>query len=91
MEKVRKEVQEFFGLPMEEKRKFWQKPGDVEGFGQAFVVSEEQKLDWDDIFFLTTQPVDMRKPHLFPNLPTPFRLVSYLTYMFLYFIYTLIT
>ncbi|KAF7816415.1 Protein SRG1 [Senna tora] len=29
----------------------WQK-NDVQGYGQAFVVSEEQKLEWADIFFL---------------------------------------
>ncbi|KAJ4830628.1 Protein srg1 [Turnera subulata] len=73
MEKVKKSVQDFFNLPMEEKQKFWQRPGEVEGFGQAFVVSEEQKLDWGDIFFLTTYPVHERKPHLFPKLPLPFR------------------
>ncbi|PON69802.1 Isopenicillin N synthase [Parasponia andersonii] len=73
VEKVKAEVQDFFNLPMEEKKKYWQVPGQVEGFGQAFVVSEEQKLDWDDIFFLTTLPVDLRKPHLFPKLPLPFR------------------
>ncbi|KAI3821334.1 hypothetical protein L1987_08900 [Smallanthus sonchifolius] len=43
------------------------------GFGQAFVVSGEQKLDWADIFFLVTLPHHIRKPHLFPNLPLPFR------------------
>ncbi|CAL5346265.1 unnamed protein product [Camellia sinensis] len=47
-------------------------PGDVEGFGQAFVVSEEQKLDWGDLFFLTTLPTHLRKPNLFPMLPLPF-------------------
>ncbi|GMP72006.1 hypothetical protein CsSME_00030204 [Camellia sinensis var. sinensis] len=67
------ETQEFFNLPMEEKKKFWQDPGDVEGFGQAFVVSEEQKLDWADLFFLTTLPTHLRKPNLFPMLPLPFR------------------
>ncbi|PRQ30842.1 putative codeine 3-O-demethylase [Rosa chinensis] len=73
MEKMKTEIQDFFNLPIEEKKRFWQHPGDVEGFGQAFVVSEEQKLDWADIFFLTTLPVQMRKPHLFPELPTPFK------------------
>ncbi|KAA8519575.1 hypothetical protein F0562_013801 [Nyssa sinensis] len=73
LEKVRIEIQEFFNLPLEEKQKLWQEPGDVEGFGQAFVVSEEQKLDWGDLFFLTTLPSYLRKPRLFPNLPLPFR------------------
>ncbi|KAD3640452.1 hypothetical protein E3N88_29675 [Mikania micrantha] len=50
-------------------------PEDVEGFGQAFVVSEEQKLDWADMFFVVTLPRDIRKPHLFPNLPLSFRFI----------------
>ncbi|WRX29152.1 Non-hem dioxygenase N-terminal domain - like 10 [Theobroma cacao] len=73
VEKVKTEIQDFFNLPMEEKKKYWLYPGDVEGFGQAFVVSDEQKLDWGDMFFLTTLPVYSRKPHLFPKLPLPFR------------------
>ncbi|KAF8391140.1 hypothetical protein HHK36_023441 [Tetracentron sinense] len=73
VEKVRLEIQDFFKLPMEEKKKFWQEAGDVEGFGQAFVVSEEQKLDWGDLFLMTMLPPYLRKPHLFPKLPLPFR------------------
>ncbi|KAK6917254.1 Non-hem dioxygenase N-terminal domain [Dillenia turbinata] len=49
IEKVKHEIQEFFKLPMEEKQEYWQQPGDLEGFGQAFVVSDEQKLDWGDL------------------------------------------
>jgi len=73
LERVKKQTQDFFKLPIEEKQKFWQTSEDVEGFGQAFVVSEDQKLDWADIFFLLTLPHHIRKPHLFPNLPLPFR------------------
>lgn len=74
LDKVKSEIQGLFNLPMEEKTKLWQQPGEIEGFGQAFVVSEEQKLDWSDMFYLTMQPVISRKPHLFPKLPLPFRL-----------------
>lgn len=80
LENVKKGAQEFFNLPMEEKKKFGQLEGDVEGYGQAFVVSEEQKLDWADMFFLLTLPPYLRKPHLFPNLPLSFRF-SYLCYV----------
>ncbi|KAJ4976225.1 hypothetical protein NE237_001331 [Protea cynaroides] len=73
MEKTKSEILEFFNLPMEEKKKFWQTPLDAEGFGQHFVVSEQQKLDWGDMFYITTQPTYLRKPHLFPKLPLPFR------------------
>lgn len=78
VEKIKTDIQDFFNLPMEEKKKLWQHSGEVEGFGQAFVKSEEQKLDWNDIFFLTTLPVSLRKPHLFPKLPTPFRFFPFL-------------
>ncbi|KAI4313624.1 hypothetical protein L6164_026587 [Bauhinia variegata] len=73
VERVKMGIQEFFNLPKEEKNKFWQTPGDIEGFGQAFVVSEEQKLDWADLFYIVTLPPSLRKPYLFPNLPLPFR------------------
>ncbi|MBA0868797.1 hypothetical protein Goshw_018923 [Gossypium schwendimanii] len=73
VEKVKMEVQEFFKLPMEEKKKLWQKPDEIEGFGQAFVVSEEQKLNWGDMFYMITLPTYLRKPHLFPNLPSTLR------------------
>ncbi|GAV82241.1 DIOX_N domain-containing protein, partial [Cephalotus follicularis] len=73
LEKVKVEIQELFNLPMEEKKKYWQQAGELEGFGQAFVVSEEQKLDWADMFFIVTLPAYLRKPHLFPNLPLALR------------------
>uniref|UniRef100_A0A5B6ZUG4 Fe2OG dioxygenase domain-containing protein n=1 Tax=Davidia involucrata TaxID=16924 RepID=A0A5B6ZUG4_DAVIN len=73
LEKVKMEIQEFFNLPMEEKKKFWQVPGELEGFGQAFVLSEDQKLNWGDLFFLITFPTHLRNPTLFPNLPLSFR------------------
>ncbi|XP_062161277.1 oxoglutarate-dependent flavonoid 7-O-demethylase 1-like [Alnus glutinosa] len=73
LENLKSGVQEFFNLPMEEKKKFWQHAGDLEGFGQAFVVSEEQKLDWADIFYMISLPTHLRKPYLFPKLPQPLR------------------
>ncbi|CAI8593326.1 unnamed protein product [Vicia faba] len=73
MEKVKLEIQDFFNLPMLEKNFFWQTEQHMEGFGQAFVVSEEQKLDWADIFYMTTLPKHFRMPHLFPQLPLPIR------------------
>ena len=73
VENVKSRIQEFFNLPIDEKKKFGQQEGDLEGLGQAFVVSEEQKLDWADMFYMVTLPRHLRKPHLFPNLPQPFR------------------
>lgn len=76
IQKVKVDIQDWFNISLEEKKKFWQTPGDFEGFGQSFVHSEEQKLDWADKFSLVTLPSHMRKPHLFPMLPLPFRYPS---------------
>lgn len=81
VEKVKLDSAEFFKLPKEEKERFAQRDGDMEGLGQVFVLSEEQKLDWADMLFVTTKPTHFRKPHLFPEFPLPFRedLEEYLT------------
>ncbi|CAN1329501.1 Protein SRG1 [Linum perenne] len=71
--KVSTEVKQWLNLPMEEKKKFWQRRDDIEGFGQAFVVSKEQKLDWGDMFYVTTLPKHLRKPFPFHSLPAQFR------------------
>ncbi|PHT36645.1 Protein SRG1 [Capsicum baccatum] len=73
MEKLKSEIQAFFDLPLEEKKKFEQQEGSIEGFGHDFVFSEEQKLDWIDLFYITTLPVYLRQPHLFPRLPLSLR------------------
>ncbi|XP_026450865.1 codeine O-demethylase-like [Papaver somniferum] len=56
VEKVKSETQDFFNVPMDEKNIFLLDDGDIGGFGQAFVHSEEQKLDWGDMFFMLTLP-----------------------------------
>nr|XP_027187633.1 protein SRG1-like isoform X2 [Cicer arietinum] len=66
-------VQKFFNLSMEEKKKFWQTPNNMEGFGQLFVVSDEQKLEWADMFYVSTFPLYSRHPHLIPSISQPFR------------------
>ncbi|KAK4421122.1 protein SRG1 [Sesamum alatum] len=73
VEKMKIEIQEFFNLPIDEKKKFRQEEGDLQGYGQAFIVSEEQKLDWGDMFAIVISPTYLRKPHLIPKLPTTFR------------------
>ncbi|XP_057448028.1 protein SRG1-like [Lotus japonicus] len=73
VENVKIGVQDFLTLPMEEKKKFWQTSEDMQGFGQLFVVSEDQKLEWADLFFITTLPSCARNPRLFPNIPQPLR------------------
>lgn len=70
---MRTEVTEFFKLTLEEKKKLWQREDNHEGFGQLFVVSEEQKLDWSDMFYVTTLPINLRQMELFHSLPTKLR------------------
>ncbi|XP_044460647.1 protein SRG1-like [Mangifera indica] len=73
LEKFKWEIENFFKLPHEEKKKLWQGPDNHEGFGQLFVVSEEQKLDWSDMFYITTLPLNLRNTKLFKKLPPNLR------------------
>ncbi|KAI3740324.1 hypothetical protein L2E82_30752 [Cichorium intybus] len=74
LEDFKREVFSFFKLPIEEKQKLWQEEDSQEGFGQLFVVSDEQKLDWCDLFYIFTLPHNLRKSRLFQNLPPILRL-----------------
>lgn len=90
IEQFKVDSKEFFELPMDQKMKFWQTPDDIEGFGQTFVASEERKLSWAaDKFALTILPLQLRRPHLLPLLPLPFRYntLSELFCVFLVFIF----
>ncbi|KAK9144429.1 hypothetical protein Sjap_004332 [Stephania japonica] len=60
IEKIKGDAEEFFRLPLEKKKAYAQQPGSVQGYGQAFVVSEEQKLEWSDVFGLRTFPIAER-------------------------------
>ncbi|KAF7025155.1 hypothetical protein CFC21_037383 [Triticum aestivum] len=73
LEEMKRNVMEFFALPLAEKAALAQEPGGVEGYGQAFVVSEEQTLDWADMLFLLTQPPSYRDLHLWPSRPSTFK------------------
>ncbi|GLJ36462.1 hypothetical protein SUGI_0732250 [Cryptomeria japonica] len=71
MERMRSVVKSFFQLPLEEKLKYEMQNN--QGYGQAFVASEEQRLDWADILFLFTLPVESRDMKLWPTTPANFR------------------
>jgi hypothetical protein len=73
MEEMKRNLMGFFALPLAEKASLAQEPGGIEGYGQAFVVSEDQKLDWADMFFLLTQPPSYRDLHLWPSNPSTFK------------------
>ncbi|RZC86593.1 hypothetical protein C5167_029944 [Papaver somniferum] len=69
VENLKSEIRGFFELPMSEKLKYGKKDGDGQGYGQLNIESDDQKLDWADMFSLFTLPVHLRKPNLF----LPFR------------------
>lgn len=67
--KLRQDIEEFFKLPLEEKEAFAQLPGQIEGYGQAFVQSDEQKLDWGDMLFIGTHPSTFKQLRFWPTNP----------------------
>ncbi len=83
LDEFRKEIENFFKLPYEEKKKLWQQPNGLEGFGQLFVVSDEQKLDWSDMFYIATLPHNTRKGDLFDKLPPKLKSLSNVTVLVL--------
>ncbi|OWM64103.1 S-norcoclaurine synthase 1-like [Punica granatum] len=70
---MKNDTERFFKLPLEEKKAYAQLPNNIEGYGQAFVVSEDQKLDWGDMLFLLPQPVSQRNLQFWPNNPSSFK------------------
>ncbi|TVU21274.1 hypothetical protein EJB05_30901, partial [Eragrostis curvula] len=55
-----------FQLPLEAKGAYAQLPDIVEGYGQAFVLSETQKLDWADMIYLMLRPAEARNMRFWP-------------------------
>ncbi|KAJ8770650.1 hypothetical protein K2173_021297 [Erythroxylum novogranatense] len=72
LESIEKVAKEFFMLPLEEKQRYPMVPGTVQGYGQAFVFSEDQKLDWCNMFALGIAPHYIRNPELWPKEPFKF-------------------
>ncbi|XP_019162005.1 PREDICTED: codeine O-demethylase-like [Ipomoea nil] len=73
LEKLRNGIEEFYSLPLEEKLVYKLRPGEVEGYGQTIIHFEGQKVDWADRFYMITNPIYRRKPHLLPKLPSLLR------------------
>ncbi|GMJ06060.1 hypothetical protein like AT4G25300 [Hibiscus trionum] len=73
IEKMKIDTREFFNLPLEEKMACAQTPNYIEGYGQAFIVSEDQTLDWNDMLYLLPLPVPLRNMRFWPTNPPSFR------------------
>jgi hypothetical protein len=82
-------IQEFFNLPMEEKKKFWQTKEEMQGFGQH-VALEKEKLRWGDMFLVRTFPLHERHPHLIPSIPQPLRCFFLQVFFNFYFFFVAI-
>lgn len=57
----------FFDLPLSEKKKYAMPSNDLQGYGQAYVISDDQDLDWNDILFLMTFPDDAKNMKYWPS------------------------
>lgn len=53
---MRGAANEFFSLSLDEKQKYAPQAGDPQGYGNMFVVDEDQKLDWGDLMGLALMP-----------------------------------
>lgn len=73
VEGMKANIQQFFQFPAEVKKQFTQERGQLEGYGQLFVVSEDQKLDWADMLYLYTQPPEDRNLRFWPDQPANFK------------------
>ncbi|CAL4922734.1 unnamed protein product [Urochloa decumbens] len=67
------DVAGFFKQPLEDKKEWSQQADSLEGYGQAFVVSDDQKLDWADMLYLQVQPSESRDMRFWPTRPASFR------------------
>ena len=72
---ARNDIRKFFQLPLEVKNAYAQLPGNLQGYGQSFVMSENQTLDWSDMLGILTQPPQARDMRYWPShQPHTFRL-----------------
>ncbi|KAK2985051.1 hypothetical protein RJ640_016971 [Escallonia rubra] len=73
IEHMKVATKEFFSLPLEEKMACAQLPNNIEGYGQAFVVSEDQKLHRGDMLFILPLPASRRNLSFWPQNPASFK------------------
>ncbi|KAG6487309.1 protein SRG1-like [Zingiber officinale] len=71
--RVRNAMAAFFDLPIEEKKRYAMADNDLQGYGQAYVVSAEQKLDWNDLVYLMTEPIRRRSYRYWPTTVRDFK------------------
>ncbi|CAL4914472.1 unnamed protein product [Urochloa decumbens] len=67
------DVVEFLKQPLQAKKECSQQADSLEGYGPAFVVSEDQKLEWADMLYLQVHPSESRELRFWPTRPASFR------------------
>jgi len=73
LDKIYKLTKQFFALSTEEKHKCARETGNLQGYGNDMILSDNQVLDWIDRLFLTTYPQDKRQLQFWPQVPVGFR------------------
>ncbi|ONK59765.1 uncharacterized protein A4U43_C08F10410 [Asparagus officinalis] len=76
LDELQNVTRKFCQLPIEEKQKCRKlKNGEyqVEGYGNDYVMSEDQIIDWNDHLNFIVQPEDIRKLEYWPENPITFR------------------
>ena len=64
---------EFFQLPLEEKNKISMLGNGRQGYGHAYVVSEDQIVDWTDSLMMGVYPTWLRNHKIWPTQPKGFK------------------
>ncbi|XP_047338101.1 codeine O-demethylase-like [Impatiens glandulifera] len=73
LNELRRVAKEFFQLPIDEKKKCNRAVGDIHGYGNDMVITDDQTLDWTDRLYLYLFPEDQRNLNLWPQIPESFR------------------
>ncbi|XP_074271220.1 protein LATERAL BRANCHING OXIDOREDUCTASE 1-like [Silene latifolia] len=66
LDQVIQVYKDFFALPVEEKQKYIQVPGQLERWG-GDTMSKDQNLNWNNRFLLFIYPVEQRNPKFWPD------------------------
>lgn len=73
MKRARDTWREFFGLPLDVKQEYSNKPSTYEGYGSRLGVEKGAILDWSDYYFLHYMPASLRNHSKWPALPSSCR------------------
>ncbi|KAL6278145.1 hypothetical protein ACE6H2_021746 [Prunus campanulata] len=73
MKRARNTWREFFGLPLDVKQEYSNKPSTYEGYGSRLGVEKGAILDWSDYYFLHYMPASLRNHSKWPALPSSCR------------------